>query len=916
MVVQSGTARKLIPSIPEKWRLTDKLERCVDKLNNKFEFFEDSDELEEFKNVVKLAFLKGRLRDTRIRGDVNNKLCQWSIKYAVDKYGVGIGTDFTDWFGYWDHKGYGIFYHFLKTEEDAQLEQTDVIKDIMLYTNYQDIITDAGIQENIQTYYEIEEVYFELVKRKKHLGKSLFKVYYYCIVAVIFDDWVDEEGYKATPEDLCTALEITAHMYKKLIRDIFQIKDTVESRPEMFCTPPELGTTESDGSTLAAEYVELTEGELRPPAPKASRVDLETEEFKLEKVQDLLRDFAKKLFKMKDLLQGTTLDSIVFLFYRYFNNRLLTNEEEILQIIYSSLLTFDGRKKDQFIRRFREELKKHEPSKLDVRESDDFIRCLEEYLTVYQVVKKRRHKRIEIRDSILDYKIGTKDSKLLKIEKSLLSLEKKFVGPLARKDVQTYFDNIATLINKNHPLNPKVILILCSIFNFSRLPSLKAQISPDILFTLLRFIINEFEKPKKRRQVKITLLERLVKAIIAYDQPACLYFMKHLIDANKINMKFVLFAENHLITPDFDLFSLAFFGKNSFSKIFKQQTLDNFTRASTSKSQISPSLSKKKLKNLQSDQNFVKFKGTSRREKKAMKTAGREKKSFEIISAAGNNGILQSDLWRRLDINSREGSRIATNLENKGLIRRSRELYEGRWTYRLYIETNQIKKVVDQKQEVNNTSFEIESENFKWHIEETYSSLIFLAKTFNPPQKAYSAISINGNEEFSEIARKNNWFGDGTVENPFIIKNADINAKDKEIGIKLENIDSRFIIINCSVRYAKEIGIFLSKVKNGIICENNLLRNKSFGIILLDSDSNTIIHNYIQYNLNGMNLVNSNKNIIGRNFVQDNREVGIYLDSSINNMIFENFTQNNGKSDIFLFESPKTKIVYPKTLND
>jgi hypothetical protein len=46
--------------------------------------------------------------------------------------------------------------------------------------------------------------------------------------------------------------------------------------------------------------------------------------------------------------------------------------------------------------------------------------------------------------------------------------------------------------------------------------------------------------------------------------------------------------------------------------------------------------------------------------------------------------VLQSDLWRELGASSREGSRVSIKLEEKGLIRREKELQDGRWTYRLY----------------------------------------------------------------------------------------------------------------------------------------------------------------------------------------------------------------------------------------
>lgn len=63
---------------------------------------------------------------------------------------------------------------------------------------------------------------------------------------------------------------------------------------------------------------------------------------------------------------------------------------------------------------------------------------------------------------------------------------------------------------------------------------------------------------------------------------------------------------------------------------------------------------------------------------------GMEHKALQFIVTMGNDGVLQSELWRKLDATSREGSRIALKLERKGLIRRERELCEGRWTYRLY----------------------------------------------------------------------------------------------------------------------------------------------------------------------------------------------------------------------------------------
>ena len=61
-----------------------------------------------------------------------------------------------------------------------------------------------------------------------------------------------------------------------------------------------------------------------------------------------------------------------------------------------------------------------------------------------------------------------------------------------------------------------------------------------------------------------------------------------------------------------------------------------------------------------------------------------EYKALHYITNTKDQGVLQVDLWRVLSASSREGSRIALKLENKGLIRREKELFDGRWTYRLF----------------------------------------------------------------------------------------------------------------------------------------------------------------------------------------------------------------------------------------
>lgn len=58
-------------------------------------------------------------------------------------------------------------------------------------------------------------------------------------------------------------------------------------------------------------------------------------------------------------------------------------------------------------------------------------------------------------------------------------------------------------------------------------------------------------------------------------------------------------------------------------------------------------------------------------------------KVYKLVLEHGDKGILQSELWKKLNLTSRDGSRIATRLEKRRLIKRERVLESGRWTYKL-----------------------------------------------------------------------------------------------------------------------------------------------------------------------------------------------------------------------------------------
>jgi DNA-binding MarR family transcriptional regulator len=58
--------------------------------------------------------------------------------------------------------------------------------------------------------------------------------------------------------------------------------------------------------------------------------------------------------------------------------------------------------------------------------------------------------------------------------------------------------------------------------------------------------------------------------------------------------------------------------------------------------------------------------------------------AFMAIRLSGETGVLQSELWKKLGLDGREGSRQVRRLEKKGFIKRRGELRAGKWTYRIF----------------------------------------------------------------------------------------------------------------------------------------------------------------------------------------------------------------------------------------
>ena len=62
----------------------------------------------------------------------------------------------------------------------------------------------------------------------------------------------------------------------------------------------------------------------------------------------------------------------------------------------------------------------------------------------------------------------------------------------------------------------------------------------------------------------------------------------------------------------------------------------------------------------------------------------------DIVATYESDGMLQSELWKKLKLTSRDGSRLALKLERRGIISREKILENGRWTYKLIIKKTPV----------------------------------------------------------------------------------------------------------------------------------------------------------------------------------------------------------------------------------
>jgi len=182
----------------------------------------------------------------------------------------------------------------------------------------------------------------------------------------------------------------------------------------------------------------------------------------------------------------------------------------------------------------------------------------------------------------------------------------------------------------------------------------------------------------------------------------------------------------------------------------------------------------------------------------------------------------------------------------------------------------------------------------------------------------HDPVDINGDADFEATAFAEGWTGNGSSQDPYMIRGLDID-RNGGVGhcISILNTRVHFTISDCNLagaNYTQRAGVYLYNVTNAVLA-NNTCTNNYYGINLYGSDSDTLANNTCNDNVNrGILLWQSDFNTMVSNVCNKN-PCGVCLVFSDSNTIVGN-TCTNHTCGIRFYEDCHYNTVVNNTCTD
>ena len=185
----------------------------------------------------------------------------------------------------------------------------------------------------------------------------------------------------------------------------------------------------------------------------------------------------------------------------------------------------------------------------------------------------------------------------------------------------------------------------------------------------------------------------------------------------------------------------------------------------------------------------------------------------------------------------------------------------------------------------------------------------------NLTQANHIPINISGNNDLLSQAIVEGWFGTGTDNDPLIIQNYQIDAKNSNYGIAFHNITLKVLLKNVIMSFPLISGVLIEDSSNITIINNKIDNAASDGIYINRSAYITVRANEITHTQGidtdegldndfpfAIDVSYSEHILVDKNIIRDGKN-GIWFwrevyQSTISNNIIENSTVNAGNSGI------------------
>ncbi|MBS3788443.1 right-handed parallel beta-helix repeat-containing protein [Candidatus Bipolaricaulota bacterium] len=172
--------------------------------------------------------------------------------------------------------------------------------------------------------------------------------------------------------------------------------------------------------------------------------------------------------------------------------------------------------------------------------------------------------------------------------------------------------------------------------------------------------------------------------------------------------------------------------------------------------------------------------------------------------------------------------------------------------------------------------------------------------------RTYESVRIVGEKSLEEAEVVDG--GSGTENDPYVIKDWQIDASGSDYGLLLKGTDAYILISELVVSGARNANLSLREVEN-VTVKGCKLKNSDNGVEVINGKHVELDHNRVTSNKFGISIVKGSRSTIKHNLIRSNK-FGIYLESVELNEISYNQVEKNSWNGVYVDSTSRTNTFH------